>query len=204
MQVVVDVFCSLAFAKLYTSKMPITAANLLYDRVLPFYQTLGIEIDAVLTHNGREFCGRPEPHHYKLLLAMEAIEHRTTNARSPRTNGFVEHESHPARRVLPDRRSKHLVRVRRPAPGRPRPRSRALQPAPFPPGLPARRQDAGPSFRGGHRCDRRPAHRLAHHLEGGPAADRRVTAARMTECRINTQVEHTYHSDSRPSTPLAP
>jgi transposase InsO family protein len=89
-QVVVDVFCSLAFAKLYTSKMPITATDLLYDRVLPFYQTLGIEVGAVLTDNGREFCGRPEQHPYELLLAMEAIEHRTTKVRSPRTNGFVE------------------------------------------------------------------------------------------------------------------
>jgi transposase InsO family protein len=89
-QVVIDVFCSLAFAKLYTSKMPITATELLYDRVLPFYQTLGIEVGAVLTDNGREFCGRPEQHPYELLLAMEGIEHRTTKVRSPRTNGFVE------------------------------------------------------------------------------------------------------------------
>jgi transposase InsO family protein len=89
-QVVVDVFCSLAFAKLYTSKMPITATDLLYDRVLPFYQALGIDVGAVLTDNGREFCGRPEQHPYELLLAMEGIEHRTTKVRSPRTNGFVE------------------------------------------------------------------------------------------------------------------
>ena len=89
-QVVVDVFCSLAFAKLYTSKMPITAVDLLYDRVLPFYEALGIEVGAVLTDNGREFCGRPEQHPYELLLALEGIEHRTTKIRSPRTNGFVE------------------------------------------------------------------------------------------------------------------
>jgi transposase InsO family protein len=48
-QVVVDVFCSLAFAKVYTSKMPITACDLLYERVLPFYQALGVEIGAILT-----------------------------------------------------------------------------------------------------------------------------------------------------------
>jgi transposase InsO family protein len=89
-QVVVDVFCSLAFGKLYTSKMPITATDLLYDRVLPFYEALGIEVGAVLTDNGREYCGRPDQHPYELLLAMEAIEHRTTKVRSPRTNGFVE------------------------------------------------------------------------------------------------------------------
>nr|WP_232199427.1 integrase core domain-containing protein [Thioalkalivibrio thiocyanodenitrificans] len=89
-QVVVDAFCSLAFAKVYTSKMPITSADLLYDRVLPFYETLGVAVKAILTDNGREFCGRPEQHPYELLLALHDIEHRTTRIRSPRTNGFVE------------------------------------------------------------------------------------------------------------------
>lgn len=89
-QVVVDVFCSLAFAKVYNSKMPITACDLLYDRVLPFYEELGVPVGAILTDNGREFCGRPEHHPYELLTAMEGIEHRNTKIRSPRTNGFVE------------------------------------------------------------------------------------------------------------------
>jgi len=89
-QVVVDTFCSLAFAKVYNSKMPITACDLLWDRVLPFYEAVGVPVGAVLTDNGREFCGRPEKHPYELLLALEDIEHRTTKVRSPRTNGFVE------------------------------------------------------------------------------------------------------------------
>jgi transposase InsO family protein len=89
-QVVVDVFCSLAFAKVYTSKMPVTACDLLYERVLPFYEALGVPIGAVLTDNGREFCGKPETHPYELLLALEGVDHRTTRVRSPRTNGFVE------------------------------------------------------------------------------------------------------------------
>jgi len=89
-QVVIDAFCSLAFAKVYTSKMPITAADLVYDRVLPFYEALGVAIKAVLTDNGREFCGKSQSHPYELLLALHDIEHRTTKVRSPRTNGFVE------------------------------------------------------------------------------------------------------------------
>ena len=89
-QVVVDAFCSLAFAKVYTSKMPITAAELLYDRVLPFYEALGVTVKSVLTDNGREYCGRPEQHPYELLLTLHDIEHRRTKVRSPRTNGFVE------------------------------------------------------------------------------------------------------------------
>lgn len=89
-QVIVDVFCSLAFAKVYTSKMPVTAADLLYDRVLPFYEALGVKVGAILTDNGREYCGLADRHPFELLLAMEDIEHRRTRIRSPRTNGFVE------------------------------------------------------------------------------------------------------------------
>jgi len=89
-QVVIDTFCSLAFAKCYSSKMPITACDLLYERVLPFYDALGVPVKAVLTDNGREFCGKPESHPYELLLALEDIEHRNTRVATPRTNGFVE------------------------------------------------------------------------------------------------------------------
>jgi transposase InsO family protein len=52
--------------------------------------TLGVSLAAILTDNGREFCGKPESHPYELLLSMEGIEHRNTRVRSPRTNGFVE------------------------------------------------------------------------------------------------------------------
>jgi transposase InsO family protein len=89
-QVVIDTFCSLAFAKCYSSKMPITACDLLYERVLPFYDALGMPVQSILTDNGREFCGKPESHPYELLLAMEDVEHRRTRVRTPRTNGFVE------------------------------------------------------------------------------------------------------------------
>ena len=89
-QVVIDAFCSLGFAKVYNSKMPVTACDLLYERVLPFYDALGVPVKTILTDNGREFCGRPESHPYELLLAVEDVEHRTTKVRSPRTNGFVE------------------------------------------------------------------------------------------------------------------
>ena len=90
MQVIVDVSCPFAFAKVYTSKMPITACDLLHDRMLPFCEHLGITVGSVLTDNGREFCGKPESHPYQLLLAVEGIKHRTTKVRSHRTNGFVE------------------------------------------------------------------------------------------------------------------
>jgi transposase InsO family protein len=90
MQAVVDTYSSLAFAKLYTSKIAITAADLIYDRVLPFYQSEGLKVEAVLTDNGKEFKGKPDEHPYELLLALNDISHRFTKVGTPRTNGFVE------------------------------------------------------------------------------------------------------------------
>ena len=37
-QTFIDTYAKLAFAKLYDRKTPITAADLLNDRVLPFYE----------------------------------------------------------------------------------------------------------------------------------------------------------------------
>jgi len=68
----------------------VTACDLLYERVLPFYDAPGVPVQSILTDNGREFCGKPESHPYELTLSMEDIEHRRTRVRTPRTNGFVE------------------------------------------------------------------------------------------------------------------
>lgn len=86
---VVDTYGSYAFGYLHTSKQPEAAALLLHNDVLPFYRERGLPVTAVLTDNGREFCGR-EMHPYELYLALNDIEHRTTRVRTPQTNGFVE------------------------------------------------------------------------------------------------------------------
>ena len=51
----------MAFAKLYDRKTPITAAEILNDRVVPFYDEHGIRLSRVLTDRGTEFCGYPKP-----------------------------------------------------------------------------------------------------------------------------------------------
>ena len=80
----------MAFAKLYDTKTPITAADLLNDRVVPFFEEHAIPINRVLTDRGTEYCGKPERHEYELYLAIEDIEHTRTKARSPQTNGICE------------------------------------------------------------------------------------------------------------------
>ena len=90
LQALVDTYCSLGFAKLYTSKEAITAADLLNDRVIPFYQDHKIIIEHILTDNGSEYCGRKLEHYYQILLTLHGITHRRTKVARPQTNGFVE------------------------------------------------------------------------------------------------------------------
>lgn len=85
----VDTYGSFAFGFLHTAKQPEAAVALLHNDVLPFYADQGLAVQAVLTDNGREFCGT-ERHPYELYLALADVEHRTTTVRHPQTNGFVE------------------------------------------------------------------------------------------------------------------
>jgi transposase InsO family protein len=86
---VVDTYGSYAFGFLHVSKQPEAAVAVLHNDVLPFYANLGLPVKAVLTDNGREFCGT-EKHPYELYLDLNGIEHRRTKVRTPKTNGFVE------------------------------------------------------------------------------------------------------------------
>ncbi len=86
---VVDTFSSYAFGYLHTSKQPEAAALVVHNDVLPFYQARDLTVGAILTDNGREFCGT-DMHPYELYLTLNEIEHRRTKVRSPQTNGFIE------------------------------------------------------------------------------------------------------------------
>jgi len=79
-----------AQCKLYTTKTPITAADLLNDRVLPFYEAHDLPVLRILTYRGTEYCGRAETHDYQLFLAINDIDHTKTKAHSLQTNGICE------------------------------------------------------------------------------------------------------------------
>src|SRR6266852_3755309 len=85
----IDTYAKVTFAKLYDRKTPITAAEILNDRVVPFCDEHGIRLSRVLTDRGTEFCGS-ESHEYELYLAVEDIDHSRTKAKSPQTNGICE------------------------------------------------------------------------------------------------------------------
>lgn len=89
-QTFVDTYSKVAHCKLYVTKTPITAADLLNDRVLLFYASQGLPILRILTDRGTEYCGKVEQHDYQLYLAINDIEHTKTKAMSPQTNGICE------------------------------------------------------------------------------------------------------------------
>ena len=89
-QTYIDTYSKVAHCKVYTNKTPITAADLLNDRVLPFYQSESLPVLRVLTDRGTEYCGKVEQHDYQLYLAINDIEHTKTKVRHPQTNGICE------------------------------------------------------------------------------------------------------------------
>jgi transposase InsO family protein len=89
-QTFIDTYSKLGFAKLYDRKHAITAADMLNDRVLPFFEEHGVPLLRILTDRGSEYCGNRETHEYALYLDLENIEHTRTKTRSPQTNGICE------------------------------------------------------------------------------------------------------------------
>lgn len=89
-QTVIDTYSKVSFAKLYTRKTPLTAADILNDRVIPFFDDHGIRIGRMLTDRGTEYCGAHDRHEYELYLAVEDIDHTRTKVKRPQTNGICE------------------------------------------------------------------------------------------------------------------
>ena len=89
-QTFVDTYARMAICKLYTEKTAITAADLLNDRVIPFFAEHKIDLLRILTDRGTEYCGKVENHAYQLYLAVEDVAHSRSKANSPQTNGIYE------------------------------------------------------------------------------------------------------------------
>jgi transposase InsO family protein len=89
-QTFIDTYSKVAMVKLYDRKNALVAADMLNDRVLPFFEEQGVRLLRVLTDRGSEYCGNLEHHEYELFLALEDIDHSKTKAKSPQTNGICE------------------------------------------------------------------------------------------------------------------
>ena len=88
-QTFIDTYTKVAFAKLYDRKNVLVSADMLNDRVLPFFEEEDIRLIRILTDRGTEFCGSLEHHEYELYLAIEDIDHSKTKARHPQTKDYA-------------------------------------------------------------------------------------------------------------------
>ena len=89
-QTFIDTYSKVAVGKLYDRKNALVAADILNDRVVPFFEEHDVPLLRILTDRGTEYCGRQEDHEYQLYLSLEDIDHSRTRARSPQTNGICE------------------------------------------------------------------------------------------------------------------
>lgn len=89
-QTFIDTYCKVALVKLYDQKHALTAADMLNDRVIPWYEEQGVPLLRILTDRGSEYCGNREHHEYELYLDIEGIDHTKTKTKSPQTNGICE------------------------------------------------------------------------------------------------------------------
>src|SRR5262249_39967118 len=71
------------------AKTPITAAEILNDRVVPFYDEHGIRLSRNANRSRPEFCGT-QSHEYELYLAVEDIDHSRTKTKSPQTTDVID------------------------------------------------------------------------------------------------------------------
>jgi hypothetical protein len=107
-QTFVDTYSKVTFAKLYDRKTPITAADLLNDRVVPFFDEKEVKLSPILTDRGTEYCGNPEHHEYELYLALEDIDHSRTKTKSPQTTDVIDKNFFGDRRVSVGRKSRTM------------------------------------------------------------------------------------------------
>jgi hypothetical protein len=98
-QTFIDTYSRVAHAhvKLYTQRNSLVAADALNDRVLPFFEEHGVELQRILTDRGSEYCGSLQTHSFELYLAVEdmasrtaTFEHTKARAYRPQTNGICE------------------------------------------------------------------------------------------------------------------
>lgn len=89
-QTVIDTYSKIGFAKLYDRKNALVAADMLNDRVIPFFEQHDLKLMRMLTDRGTEYYGNRENHEYELYLAVEDIDHSKIKAKSPQTNGICE------------------------------------------------------------------------------------------------------------------
>ena len=62
---------------LLPTTLSVTAIRILNDHARPFFEQHRVNVQTIMSDNGREYCDPPDKHPYELFLTLEEIEHRT-------------------------------------------------------------------------------------------------------------------------------
>jgi transposase InsO family protein len=82
-QTLLDTATRMVFARVYPAPSPEAAADLLATRVLPFFDGQSVPLRLVVTDRSLQYCGRPERHAYRGLLASRGIAHGLAGTAEP-------------------------------------------------------------------------------------------------------------------------
>ncbi len=86
----VDTFSNIVFACIEDSIEPKAAMQLLQKQVIPFYKNAKINIDTIVTHSGRTYCGNSR-HDFQMFLGNQNIKSTSfEKALGTTINGFSE------------------------------------------------------------------------------------------------------------------
>ncbi len=88
----IDAYSNFGFAKVYLDKKAESAIDFVKTKALPVYQIFHIQLDRILTDNGKEYTThwKSGKHDYELFLANCGITHTKIKPRCPKSNGMVE------------------------------------------------------------------------------------------------------------------
>ena len=96
-QTVIDTYSKIGFAKLYDRKNALVAADMLNDRIVPFFEQHDLKLMRMLTDRGTEYCGNRENHEYELYLAVEDIDHSKIKRKARRQTASARDSTEPCR-----------------------------------------------------------------------------------------------------------
>jgi len=88
----IDAYSNFGFAKVYFDKKAPSAIDFLKIKALPVYQMFHIQLDRILTDNGKKYTThwKSGKHDYEIFLTKCGITHTRIKPRCPKSNGMVE------------------------------------------------------------------------------------------------------------------
>ena len=89
-QTFIDTYAKVGFAKLYDRKTPLTAADLLNDRVMPFFDEHGVVLQSGAHRPWHRVLRHARPPRVRALSRRREHRPHATKAKSPQTNGICE------------------------------------------------------------------------------------------------------------------